>query len=48
MYGAVVVPSLVGAGGESGLGKEVRLKLDVQVQGGGNILDVDGHGGGGS
>ena len=26
----------------------VPLKLDVQVQGGGRILDIDGQGGGGS
>ena len=29
-----------------GFGGGVRLKLDVQGQGGGNILDVDEHGGG--
>ena len=34
----------VGGGG----GGVVRLKLDVQGQGGRRILDVDGQGGGGS
>ena len=33
-------------GGEEG--GRVRLKLDVQGQGGGRILDVDGHVGRGS
>ena len=32
-----------GRGGRGGLG--VRFKLDVQVQEGGRILDVDGQGG---
>ena len=39
MYGAVIVPQFVGEGGGN------RLKLDVQGQEGGKILDVDGQGG---
>ena len=39
MHGAVVVPQLAGEGG--GVGGWVRLKLDVQRQGSGNILNVD-------
>ena len=31
-----------GGGGEEG---KVHLKLDVQVQGGGSVLDLDGKGG---
>ena len=36
MHGAVVVPWFVGEG------RGLRLKLDVQSQGGGKILDIDG------
>ena len=46
MHDAVVVPQSAGEGG--GVGRWIRLKLDVQGQGGGNILNVDGHGGWGS
>ena len=41
MHGAVVVPLLVGKEGV-----EVCLKLDEQGQWGGNISDLDRHGGG--
>ena len=40
LHGAVVVPQFVG----EGRGAEIRLKLDVQAQGGATILDVDGQG----
>ena len=39
MHGAIVVPWFVG----ESVG--IRLKLDVQGQGSGKILDVDGQGG---
>ena len=44
MHGAAAVPLFVG----EGWGRGVRLKLDVQGQGGGKSLDVDGQWGGGS
>ena len=45
MHSAIVVPQFVGevGGGEGvgGGGGEIRLKLDIQSQAGGKILDVD-------
>ena len=44
MYGALLFHSWLERVG--GFGGGVRLKLDVQSQGGGNILDVDEYRGG--